>query len=194
MSADWPFGDLKPLRYGLILADPPWRFRTWGEHNQQKSASKHYALMDMDALKALPVNQLATDNAALVMWGIWSMLPQAIDLMETWGFKFKTGGDWAKQSKTGKSWAFGTGYLFRGASEPFIVGTIGKPKIGDRSIRNLIVAPVREHSRKPPEMHDNLERLFPTIARAELFARSSRPGWDSWGNEVGKFTEAANGN
>lgn len=189
--SDWPFSPLVPLRYGLILADPPWRFRTWGEHNQHKSPSKHYDLMTLDDLKALPVSQLATDHAVLVMWAVPPMVPQAIDLMSAWGFKYKTFGSWAKQSKTGRKWAFGTGYIFRSACEPYIVGTIGEPKIGARDVRNLIVAPVREHSRKPDEMHANLERLFPCVARAELFARESRTGWETWGNQTTKFDGAA---
>ena len=189
--SDWPFSPLVPLRYGVILADPPWRFRTWGEHNQHKSPSKHYDLMTLDDLKALPVSQLATDHAVLVMWAVPPMVPQAIDLMSAWGFKYKTLGSWAKQSETGRKWAFGTGYIYRSACEPYIVGTIGEPKIGARDVRNLIVAPVREHSRKPDEMHSNLERLFPCVARAELFARESRAGWEAWGNQTTKFDGAA---
>ena len=183
----WPFGDLRPLSYSLILADPPWRFRTWGEHNQAKSPSKHYDLMTMDDMKALPVNQLAADDCALVMWAVQAMIPEALALMDAWGFKYKTMGAWAKQSSTGEKWAFGTGYLYRCAAEFFIVGTIGKPQVGARNIRNLIVAPVREHSRKPDQMHGDLERLFPCVRRAELFARQSRPGWDCWGNQADKF-------
>jgi len=187
VSRPWPFSPLTPLRYGVILADPPWRFRTWGEHNQAKSASRHYSLMTMDEMKALPVNQLATDHCALVMWAVQPMIPEAIDLMKAWGFRYKTMGTWAKQSSTGRKWAFGTGYLFRCAAEFFVVGTLGEPVIGARDVRNLIVAPVREHSRKPDEMHANLERLFPCVARAELFARESRPGWETWGNQSTKF-------
>lgn len=189
--SDWPFSPLTPLRYGLILADPPWRFRTWGDHNQEKSASKHYSLMTMDELKALPVNQLATDESVLVMWAVQPMIPEAIELMAAWGFRYKTMGAWAKQSKTGAKWAFGTGYLMRCAAEFFLVGTIGKPKVGARDVRNLIVAPVQEHSRKPGIMHLNLERLFPCVARAELFARETRPGWECWGNQTTKFNETA---
>jgi N6-adenosine-specific RNA methylase IME4 len=81
-----------------------------------------------------------------------------------------------------------TGYLFRGACEPFVLGTIGKPQIGSRSERNLIVAPTREHSRKPDEMAGALERLFPCAWRAELFACERRAGWDAWGDELDKFT------
>lgn len=187
MPEQWPFEPLTPLKYGLILADPPWRFRTWGEHNQTKSASKHYDLMTLDAMKALPVNQLAAGDCALVMWAVQPMIPQALELMAAWGFKYKTMGAWAKQSSTGEKWAFGTGYMLRCAAEFFIIGTIGKPKIGVRNIRNLIIAPTREHSRKPDEMHTNLERLFPCVSRAELFARESRDGWETWGNQTTKF-------
>jgi N6-adenosine-specific RNA methylase IME4 len=119
------------------------------------------------------------------------MVDQAIDVMKAWGFRYKTCGAWAKQSSTGKKWAFGTGYLFRCAAEFFIVGAIGEPRPLARDVRNLIVAPVREHSRKPDEMYLVLERMFPRDPRCELFARTTRVGWDSWGNETAKFTVAA---
>lgn len=187
----WPFGDLVPLRYRVILADPPWRFRTWGEHNQHKSASKHYPLMRTEDIAALPVNQLAAPDCMLMMWAVQSMIPQALELMSAWGFTYKTMGAWAKQSSTGEKWAFGTGYLLRCAAEFFIVGTIGKPAPLARNVRNLIVAPNREHSRKPDEMHENLERMFPNDAKCELFARTSRPGWSVWGNQTDRFARDA---
>lgn len=186
-AGSWPFNNLVPLRYGLILADPPWKFVTWGTENQTRAASQHYDVMELDAIKALPVGHLATGDCALVMWAMFSMLPQAIELMSAWGFTYKTGGAWAKQSKTGKKWSFGKGYVLRDACEPFLVGTVGNPEIGSHSIRNLIVSPVRQNSRKPDDMHKNLERLFPCVAKVELFARQSRPGWETWGNEATKF-------
>lgn len=182
----WPFDPLRPLSYGVILADPPWSFRTWGERNEK---SPSYSLMTMADLKALPVGQLATSDCALIMWAVQAMMPQALDLMTAWGFRYKTMGAWAKQSSTGKKWAFGTGYVLRCAAEFYIIGTMGKPDLGVRNIRNLIVAPVREHSRKPDEMHANIERLFPCTRRAELFGRESKPGWDVWGNQSTKFDE-----
>jgi N6-adenosine-specific RNA methylase IME4 len=169
-----------------ILADPPWRFRTWNETNQKKSASNHYALMTMDGLKSLPVKDLASKDCALVMWATQAQLPDAIDLMTAWGFKYKTAGAWAKQSETGRKWAFGTGYVLRCAAEFYLVGTRGNPKARVRNVRNLIVARKREHSRKPDQMHDDLERLFDG-PRLELFGRQSRPGWTVWGNEATKF-------
>lgn len=182
----WPFGDLKPFHYSLISCDPPWRFANYSAKGEVKNPLAHYDCMDLASIKALPVNQLAADDCACLMWATAPMLPQAIETLAAWGFAFKSAGAWAKQSSTGNAWAFGTGYCFRSAAEFFILGTRGKPKYLSRSIRNLIVAPVREHSRKPDEMHRNLEALFEG-PRCELFARERRAGWDVWGNQTEKF-------
>lgn len=187
----WPFGDLEPHSYGLILSDPPWRFATRSDANQVKSAANHYELMDRSALFALPVWKLAAPHCAHVMWATQAQLPLALDLLQHWGFDYRSCGAWAKRSKTDESWAFGTGYWLRSAAEVFLVGAIGNPAIRSHSERNLIVAPVREHSRKPDEMHAMLERMFPATRKLEMFARQSRPGWDCWGNEATKFDEAA---
>ena len=104
------------------------------------------------------------------------------------GLTYKTAGSWAKQSKTGTKWAFGTGYCYRSAAEFFLLGTRGKPAQQVRNVRNLIVAPVREHSRKPDQMRRDLEALWPG-PRCELFAREAAERWDAWGNEATKFNE-----
>lgn len=182
----WPFETLTPLRYTCILADPPWAFRLHSSKGEGKSPHAHYDCMSAAELAALPVNQLAAPDAALVMWATWPMLDAARELMRAWGFAYKSGGAWAKQSSTGRALAFGTGYIYRSASEPWLLGTIGRPALQSRAIRNLIAAPVREHSRKPDQMHADLECLFPG-PRAELFARQLRPGWDAWGNQTDRF-------
>lgn len=186
----WPFGDLAPLRYGAIIADPPWAYQNYSVKGQGKGAAGQYDCMDTADIAALPVSQLAAPDCALFMWGTFPMMPDAIALMRAWGFTYKSGGAWGKQSKTGAKLAFGTGYIFRSAAEFFIVGTIGKPKILSRSVRNLILAPVREHSRKPDDQYDMVESLF-TGPYCELFARQTKAGWDSWGNQTDKFVEAA---
>lgn len=182
----WPFGDLKPLRYGAMIIDPPWRFRNFSAKGEAKNPVAHYDCMDIEALRCLPVDQLAAPDCAMFMWATAPLLPEAISLMAAWGFTFKSAGAWAKQSSTGKAWAFGTGYCFRSAAEFYLLGTIGKPRVLSRSVRNLIVAPVREHSRKPDTLHANVEALY-AGPYAELFAREARSGWDAWGNQVGKF-------
>jgi N6-adenosine-specific RNA methylase IME4 len=180
--SDWPFGDLRESSYGLILADPPWRFVTHSERGQTKAAP--YARMSRFDLLTLPVWRLAAPNCALAMWATQAQLPQAIETMKRWGFDYKTAGAWAKQSKTGAAWAFGTGYWLRSTAEFFLLGAYGRPDIRSRSERNLIVAPVREHSRKPEALHEALERMFPAVRKLEMFAREQREGWDSWGDEI----------
>lgn len=186
----WPFDHLRPLSYGVILADPPWRYSNWSEKGERKNPTQKYSCMSLEDIKVLPVNHLATDNCILWMWATWPMLPQALDVMKAWGFRYVTGGAWAKRSKTGKKWAFGTGYVLRCASEPFLIGAIGSPEYGPdaRRIRGLIEAPIRQHSRKPDHQYEMLEKMVPTAFRAEIFARQKRLNWDSWGNETDKYT------
>ncbi len=184
--ADWPFGSLAPGRYGVILADPPWRFLNRSAKGEKKNPVAHYPCMTIDQLAALPVAALAASDCALVTWATAPLLDCAIELVRTWGFTFKSAGAWAKQSSTGQRWAFGPGYVYRSAAEFYIVATIGKPRVLSHSVRNLIVAPIREHSRKPDAMHADVEALY-AGPYAELFARQRRPGWDAWGNETDKF-------
>jgi N6-adenosine-specific RNA methylase IME4 len=187
----WPFHPLQRGAYGVIVVDPPWHFRLRSSKGYGKSASQHYSLMSLDDIKALPVAELAAPDSFLLLWTTQAQLNQGLSVIESWGFEFKTAGAWAKRSPTGASWAFGTGYLLRSAAEFFLIGTRGRPKIESHSERNLIVAPVREHSRKPDQAYEMLERLFPSARRCELFARSSRPGFDCWGQEVGRFDDVA---
>jgi len=184
---DWPFSPLRQMAYGVILADPPWTYQTRSEKGQGKSPSQHYKTMTLEDICALPVHLLAADDCMLVMWSTAPHLQQSLVVMEMWGFDYVTAGAWAKQSSTGNKWAFGTGYVYRSAAEFYIVGKIGNPRIAVKNIRNLIVAPVREHSRKPDDMHQQLERMFPKARRCELFARQARPGWSVWGNETERF-------
>lgn len=175
--------------YGVVLADPPWRMADWsGNGDKSKTPGAQYDLMDLDAIMALPVRERARKNAVLIVWAIQAMLPQAFEVMSAWGFTFKTAGAWAKQSKTGEKWAIGTGHIFRSAAEFFILGTRGSVPVQSKSVRNIIVAPVREHSRKPDEMHENIEKMYPFMPKLELFARERRPGWDVWGNQTEKFS------
>ncbi|EQA97304.1 hypothetical protein L286_23555 [Sphingobium sp. HDIP04] len=188
MSASWPFGTIPMFSQGVIHIDMPWSYELWSEKGHEKSPHAHYDCMPMEELKDLPVGHLAAPDSVCVMWGVFPMMPQALELLAHYGFQFKTGGSWAKQSPTGNAWAFGTGYIYRAASEFWIVGTIGNPRIKSRSIRNLIVAPRREHSRKPDQIYSDIEALWdgPYI---DIFGRQQRPGWTVWGNEAGKFDE-----
>lgn len=185
-AVTWPFGDLRVFGYGRILVDPPWRFLNYSAKGEAKNPIAHYDCMTLDELKALPVNHLAAPDCAMAMWAVAPMIPEALELLDAWGFQFKSMAAWAKQSSTGQKWAFGTGYIFRSAAEFIIVGTRGAPRVRSRSVRNLIVAPVREHSRKPDDLHAMMEELYDGPG-CELFGREQREGWDVWGNQVDKF-------
>lgn len=196
---DWPFHNLTPMKYGAILADCPWAYDMRSEKGYAKSPEAHYDTMPLDEIKKLPVGHLAGPDCYLFMWSTWPHLFQALEVMDAWGFEYVTGGSWTKRTPKGKV-CFGTGYVLRSATEPFLVGKIGSPRPASRSERNLILAPEdipnaieavrREHSRKPPQMREMIERLVPSAFCCELFAREEWPGHDVWGNEVGKFEGA----
>lgn len=184
------FEALGRKKYGVILADPPWRFTTYNEDISAKSAAAHYDLLDLDAIKRMPVHDLAAPDCALICWGTQAQSRDLHDVVEAWGFQPKSLGAWLKLSKTGNKLAFGTGYIYRSTVEFFLFATRGSPKSEVKNIRNAIIAPVREHSRKPDEMYDVIDEMFPIEQKLELFARGSRQNWDSWGNQVDKFAPA----
>jgi N6-adenosine-specific RNA methylase IME4 len=186
----WPFGDLRPLTYGLIMADPPWSFDNFSAKGEAKNPKAHYACMDLRAIDALPVGQLAARDCVLWLWATNPMLPEALEVLRAWGFRYATGGHWVKRTRRGKL-AFGTGYILRSAGEPFLIGTMGQPEFS-RSVRSVIEGEAREHSRKPDEAYREAERLVKGgVWRADLFSRQRRPGWDSWGDQADKFERAA---
>lgn len=179
MSGATPRADLPLHSAGVVLADPPWWFTTYSERGWKKSAHHHYPCMSLDAIAALPIADLCAPDCVLVLWHTQTHLPHALHVMDQWGFAKPSQGAWAKQSKTGTKWAFGTGYLMRSAAEFWLVATCGHPQQLSRSFRNLIVAPVREHSRKPDEMYEQIEATWPG-PYVELFARYPRFGWSQW--------------
>lgn len=175
--------------YGLIYADPPWHFAIRSPKGDSRSASQHYGTMSLDAIKALPVADIAAKDCLLLMWVVDPMLPHALEVMKAWGFEFKTVGFyWAKTTKHGKDHV-GQGYWTRANPEQCWIGTRGRPKRVDAAVRRLIIDRVREHSRKPDLARARAERLLGDVPRLEMFCRTAPPGWDVWGNEVGKFAE-----
>lgn len=177
-----------PGGYGLIMADPPWRFETRsGRGITRKGAGGQYRTMTIEAIKALPVGALAGADCLLWLWATNPMLPRAFEVLTAWGFEFKTAGHWAKTTASGKL-AFGTGYILRCAGEPFLIATRGRP-VTTRSQRSVIQGRVREHSRKPDSAYACAEALIPGARRLDLFSRQHRPGWDAWGDQAGLFDD-----
>ncbi|WP_375553380.1 MT-A70 family methyltransferase [Roseovarius mucosus] len=183
MSAYSCIQEVPLFRYGLIMADPPWSFDNWSRAGEAKNAKAQYDCTPLDWIKALRVADLAAPDCLLWLWATNPMLPQAIEVMAAWGFTFKTAGHWSKKTVNGKQ-AFGTGYILRCASEPFLIGTIGNPKCA-RNVRSVVEGPVREHSRKPDEAFAAAEALVPDARRIELFSRQERAGWDVMGDQIG---------
>lgn len=175
-------------KYGVILADPPWHFRLWspGGSRTGRTAESHYPVMRLADLKALPVSTIAAPDCALFLWACMPLLPDALELIEAWGFTHKTTAFvWVKRTTTGTSWHYGLGYWTRANAEIVLLATRGKPKRIEKGVAQLVIAPAGEHSAKPHEVRTRIERLMGDVPRIELFARSGAPGWDSWGLEAG---------
>jgi N6-adenosine-specific RNA methylase IME4 len=197
------FAELPRNHFGAILADPPWRFNVWNgsevvqaRESTSKPASVHYKTMTTIELQELPIKEFAADDCVLFLWSCWPTLLEALQIIEAWGFKYKTCAfDWMK-AHAGQIEMFrddfdtlmGMGYWTRANSEPCILATRGNPKRIHADVRQGIIAPRREHSRKPDGIHERIERLV-AGPYLELFARQKRTGWSVWGNETDKFPE-----
>lgn len=193
-----PFAGLRKNDYSVILADPAWTFATRSNKGKGRSPENHYECLTLDDIKALPVRDLAAKNCVLFLWTIDTHIPMALEVIEAWGFTFKTVGFyWAKTNQDGSPFT-GMGFWTRanpeqclmaiGQDEPAqcLLATLGSPKRVGKDVKRLVMSQRREHSRKPDEIHNNIERLV-AGPYVELFARQSRPGWSTWGNQVTKF-------
>jgi N6-adenosine-specific RNA methylase IME4 len=183
------FDGLPRNHYRAILADPPWNFKTWAPECDRAPS---YPIMGTDDISALRVDDLAADDAVLFLWSTWPLLEQCLSVIRHWGFTYKTCAfAWMKadQFRFFAAPSMGLGYWTRANTEPCLLATRGKPKRLNADVRQAIIEPRREHSRKPDCVHDRIERLV-AGPYLELFARARRRGWDSWGNEVGKFEAA----
>ncbi len=188
-------------KFQVIYADPPWTFQTWSKEGKGRSAENHYACMTLQQIRDLPVADLAAENCSLFLWTTDPVLPQALDLIKQWGFTYKTiAFVWAKLNKNAPDtlWSAddfftGMGYWTRANSELCLLATKGKPQRQSASVRRLVVAPRREHSRKPDEVAQRIVKLMGDVPRIELFARTSRQGWAVWGNEPEKFVNGSTG-
>ena len=190
-------------QYQAIYADPPWRYEVWsgetavqkrGSKSTYKAAQAHYQTMSANEIRALPVASVAAPDCVLFLWVTWPTLLQAIELLDAWGFTYKTCAfDWMKAHagqldmlRDDTEALMGMGYWTRANSEPCLLATRGKPKRISKSVRQGIIEPRRHHSRKPDCVRERIERLV-AGPYLELFARQQRPGWDVWDNETDKF-------
>jgi N6-adenosine-specific RNA methylase IME4 len=154
--------------------------------------------MGIDAIAALPVADLAADDCVLFLWITWPTMAQALYVIDTWGFLYKTCAfAWMKADVATINMFSGPvdadmklGYWTRANSEVCLLATRGNPKRLDAGVRQGIIEPARQHSRKPDCVHQRIERLV-AGPYLELFARQRRPGWTSWGNQLDRFAVAS---
>lgn len=173
-------------KFKVILIDPPWNFIARSDKGEGRSASKHYTTTGLDPIKALPLAELADTDCVMFMWMVDWCPKWAFELIEHWGFEHKTTAfTWAKANASGEGWHMGQGYWTRANPEDCWLATRGHPQRIHADVRQLIVAPVMEHSRKPDEIHDRIMRLVdgPYL---EIYARRPREGWVTWGNEISR--------
>ena len=176
--------------YHTILMDPPWNFKTYSKKGQGRSAEKHYPCSALERIISTPPP--AEDNCALFMWVTDPFLEKGLAVLRSWGFTYKTVAfTWVKIIKNPSilakdSYPMGMGYWTRSNPEMCLLGTKGKPKRLSASVRQLIVAPRREHSRKPDEIYERIEYLVggPYL---EMYSRTDRTGWDAFGNQTGRW-------
>ncbi len=175
-------------KYKIIYADPPWRYRDLNMINS--SVIDHYDVLSNEELKKLPIQELADKDCILFLWVTMPKLNEVFDLIKAWGFEYKTVAfTWVKLNKKGKGFFMGQGRWTRGNPELCLLATKGQPKKISKSVRQLVVSKVREHSRKPDEVRKRIIELVGDLPRIELFARQRFEGWDVWGEEAPKETQ-----
>ncbi|HET7155114.1 MAG TPA: MT-A70 family methyltransferase [Hyphomicrobiaceae bacterium] len=203
-----PFADLPRGHFGAIFADPPWHFRArtalqMSNWTSRRDAEKHYNVMGIDDIAALPVRDLAAKDAHLFLCATGPCLRQAFDVMEAWGFRYSAVAfTWIKLKRSHDPRQLrvlptaegdlhvGLGLTTRKNAEFVLLGRRGNAHRNAKDVREVILSPVREHSRKPDEMFERVRR-YCDGPYLELFARQQRPGWTCWGNETDKFRGAA---
>jgi N6-adenosine-specific RNA methylase IME4 len=172
---------LPTRKFGVIVADPEWRFEPWSrETGLDRAPDNHYPTSALEVIKSRDVASIAADDCVLFLWATAPMLPQALSVMDAWGFEYRSNYVWVKDR-------IGTGYWNRNAHEHLLIGVRGKipaPAMGTQW-DSVVEAPVGEHSAKPSIFLEMIEEYYPNLPKIELNCRGKgRPGWAIWGNEA----------
>lgn len=203
-----PFYDIPLGHYGAIVADVPWHFKARTaiqstNPGSRRDAERHYETMSLQDINHLPVASLAAKDCHLFLWTTGPNLEQAFEVISAWGFKYSTlAFTWVKLKRSldtrqlrltatmESDLHVGLGLTTRKNCEFVLLGRRGNPRRIAKDVREVIMSPVRQHSRKPDELFERVERYCagPYI---ELFARQSRPGWMTWGDEKRKYDRVA---
>lgn len=174
-------------KYQIIYADPPWSYSSFSSnsYNAWGLAKNHYQTMNVDDIKKIPIHEITDKNCMLFLWVTLPNLKQGIEVLEAWGFEYKTTAFvWIKQDKsTIKPKKYGMGWYTRSNAELVLLGRKGKFERKSTRIQQVVNSTIGEHSQKPNEVRDRILKLCGDLPRIELFARTKVHGWDVWGND-----------
>jgi len=175
----------KHKKYNIIYADPPWSFKHYSDKGKGRAPDNYYKCQNLDDIKNLPIQNIAADDCVLFMWVTYPFLQKSFEVLEAWGFTYKTVGfTWVKKNKKSDGWFWGMGYWTRSNAEICIIATKGSITRQSNSVHQIIDTPIEEHSKKPDCVRNKIIELVGDLPRIELFARQAPKGWDVWGNEV----------
>ena len=162
--------------YPVVYVDPPWQYEY--SETESRAIENQYPTMSLDDIKALKVSDITTKDCVMFMWATSPKLVESLELLEAWGFTYKTCAVWDKQK-------IGMGYYFRQQHELLLVGVKGKPPIPKPKNRpsSVISYPRGKHSEKPVEVYEIIEAMYPEMPKLEMFCRSPSKGWGVWGNQ-----------
>lgn len=171
-----PTFDVSPDRYGIVMCDPPWRY----EHvkTTSRAIENQYPTMSLEEICDMPIDKKIDANAIMFMWATSPKLHESFDVLEAWGLNYRTCAIWDKEK-------IGMGYYFRQQHELLLVATRGKAAapIAGTQPSSVFSSPRGKHSEKPVEVYEAIEKMYPNHRKLEMFARSSRKDWESWGNQ-----------
>jgi len=169
--------DLEGESYAVIYADPPWQYDN--NASDTRKIENHYPTMSLEEICALPVHEITHKDAILFLWVPSPLVPEGIQVVNAWGFTYRTQFAWDKERA-------GMGYYVRNQHELLYIAPKGDmpPPPTRARLPSVIRSPRRGHSQKPDEAYEYIEAMYPQLPKIELFARNTRPGWEAWGNEV----------
>ncbi len=171
-------------KYNIIYSDVPWSYDDKLEGDPAHGGIT-YPVLGIEDIKALPVEEIVAKDCILFFWVTMPMLKQGIEVIESWGFKYRTCGfTWVKTNPKNNGIYHGLGHYTAGNAELCLIGKRGSPKRIVKNIKQIIMSPRGRHSAKPPEVRDKIVQLFGNLPRIELFAREKVEGWDAIGDEI----------
>ena len=176
---------MKQKKYNIIYADPPWTFRVYSPKGNGRSAAIHYPTMNLEAIKDLPVEQLADRDCTLFLWVTFPNLRESFEVIRSWDLLLKPLLLYGLNRTGNRKVCFGVWDTGLVQMRRFAFSQRkASPKRQSAGVHQVIISHVEEHSKKPAEARERIVKLMGDLPRIELFARQQSPGWDVWGNEV----------